>query len=84
MQLMAGAMVLIGVGFVLSRLFDESMTDALLLRAKFGFMVADTGVHSYGWCFVFGYTLLFANVLLLATGSFLKLFRMARSRRRAA
>ena len=68
LEQIVGAAILVGVGVVLARIFDETIVDALLLRAQFGFLFPDTGVHGYGWAFVFGYALLFSNVLVLAVG----------------
>jgi hypothetical protein len=67
-QLISGAAVLVGIGAILAKVFNESLVDALLLRAYFGFMVPDTGVHSYGWFLIFGYAILLANLLLLVVG----------------
>jgi hypothetical protein len=62
-------LLFIGSGLVLAPMFRESIVDALLLRARFGFMVADTGIHSYGWCFVFGYAILIASAAMLLVGT---------------
>ena len=69
LQLIAAALVLVGIGAILAKVFNESLVDALLLRAYFGFMVPDTGVHGYGWFLIFGYAILLANLLLLAVGA---------------
>ena len=68
LEQIVGAAILVGVGVVFARIFDEAIVDALLLRAQFGFLFPDTGVHGYGWAFVFGYGILFANLLVLAIG----------------
>ena len=61
--------MLIGAGLAFALILRESIVDALLLRARFGFMVPDTGVHGYGWALVFGYSLVFASALTLLIGS---------------
>jgi hypothetical protein len=67
-------LVLIGAGLAFALMFRESIVDALLLRARFGFMVPDTGVHGYGWALVFGYSLVFASALTLLIGSIMLTF----------
>jgi hypothetical protein len=64
-KLFVGALLLIVGGLVLAPVFGESMLDALLLRARFGFMVPDEHPHSYGWAFIFGYSLLISSVALM-------------------
>jgi len=64
-----GALVMILAGGVLSLVFNESILDAALLRARFGFLVPDEGIHSYGWFFIFGYGLLAANGIVLVVGT---------------
>ena len=68
LHMMTGALVFIGVGVVLAPIFGESIVDAVLLRARFGFIVPDTGIHSYGWAFVFGYSFLLSSVITLLVG----------------
>jgi hypothetical protein len=65
---MAAGTALVALGLILSQVFRESALDALLLRAIFGFMVPDTGIHGYGWFFVFGYAIFIANSVLLVVG----------------
>jgi hypothetical protein len=60
---------MIGVGIVLALIVRESITDAILLRARFGFMVPDTGIHGYGWAFVFGYSMLLSSLITLLVGA---------------
>jgi hypothetical protein len=67
-HMMTSALVLIGVGIVLAPIFGESIVDAVLLRARFGFMVPDTGIHGYGWAFVFGYSMFLSSVTTLLVG----------------
>jgi hypothetical protein len=64
-----GGLLLIVAGLALALVFSESLVDALLLRARFGFMVPDTGVHSYGWALVFGYAIVLTNVAILLIGT---------------
>ena len=68
LHMMTGACVLIGVGSVLAPIFGESLVDAVLLRARFGFMVPDTGIHTYGWAFVFGYSMFLSSATTLLVG----------------
>lgn len=63
------ALIIICVSVALAPIFGESIVDALLLRAPFGFMFPDTSPHGYGWGLVFGYSWVFAHVALLAIGA---------------
>jgi hypothetical protein len=67
-HMMISALVLIGAGVVSAPIFGESIIDALLLRARFGFMFPDTGIHGYGWAFVFGYSMFLSSVTTLLVG----------------
>jgi hypothetical protein len=56
-----GGLVLVVAALVFALAFGESLLDALLLRAQFGFLVPDSGIHGYGWGLVFGYALALAS-----------------------
>ena len=71
------ALLLIAAGTALAPIFGESVVDALLLRARFGFMVPDEHPHGYGWAFMFGYALLVANAALLVVGAAMTAFGKA-------
>jgi hypothetical protein len=60
--------VLLVVGCVLAPIFGESVFDAVLLRARFGFMVPDVHPHGYGWAFMFGYVIALVGAALLIIG----------------
>lgn len=67
-QQIIGGVILAGIGAVAAVIFREPVADALLLRARFSFMVPDSGVHGYGWFLVFGYGIVLANVVVLVVG----------------
>jgi hypothetical protein len=69
LHMILGAFLLVAAGVVLAPVFGESIVDALLLRARFGFIVPDVHPHGYGWAFVFGYALILANAALLVVGA---------------
>ena len=56
------------VGCVLAPIFGESIADAAMLRARFGFMVPDVHPHGYGWALIFGYAIALAGGALLTIG----------------
>jgi len=64
-----GGVALVVAGLIMAPLFGESILDAALLRARFGFMVPDEHPHGYGWALMFGYAIVVANVTLLAVGA---------------
>jgi hypothetical protein len=68
LYMMVSSLVMIGVGVVLAVIFRESILDAILLRARFGFIVPDTGIYGYGWAFVFGYSMLLSSLVTLLIG----------------
>ncbi len=62
------AIGLIAIGLLLATLFGESVIDAALLRAQFGYVRPETGIYGYGWALVFGYSILLANIGLTVVG----------------
>jgi hypothetical protein len=68
LRLMLGASALVACGVALAPVFGESIVDAVLLRARFGFIVPDGHPHGYAWFFMFGYALLLAGTVLLIIG----------------
>ena len=62
-------LLLVCYGVVGALMFRESITDAFLLRAQFGFPVPDSGIFGYGWGFIFGYTFILSGVAILVIGN---------------
>ena len=74
LRLFWGSLLLIASGLALAPVFGENLLDAALLRARFGFMVPDEHPHSYGWAFIFGYSILMSSLALMLAQSLMRAY----------
>jgi hypothetical protein len=65
--LVYGALIAVASA-LFSPIFGDSIVDALLLRANFGFIVPDEQPHGFAWGLIFGYSWVLANAAILAIG----------------
>jgi len=67
-QQMVGGAIMIVIGLIYAAVLNESPLDALLLRARFGFVPPDIHIDGYGWFLIFGHSFFILGAVTWVVG----------------